>query len=431
MRIDLPADVKFILDSLSARGHSAYCVGGCVRDALLGKAPVDWDIATSALPDQVKEVFPSFKVVGTGIKHGTVTVIIGQVPYEITTFRVDGSYSDNRHPDSVSFSGNIRDDLSRRDFTVNAMAYNENGLVDCFGGAADTAAGIIRCVGDGERRFTEDALRIMRALRFSSALGFKIEPRTRECLLAKKELLKNIAVERITAELLKLICGKDFGKIFAEYSEVIFTAIPSLGEFYSKCEDHAVLLERNLAAAAILPGEQIKRMAVLVSFPEEELYPEPLDIKGRSMLCEAVLRSMRLSNKFIGEACRLAGYRSVDIADETAMKLCAGRLGYKEFFNLMQIKTADAEIREDRENMLRLADMAALARELQGKGACLRVGDLKVSGESLAKKFGLQGPEIGDCLEKLLLAVLDEKVANTARELTKYAEKALGYTLIV
>ncbi|MCR4614573.1 MAG: CCA tRNA nucleotidyltransferase [Clostridiales bacterium] len=416
MKINIPDNVKMILDRLGAGGYSAYCVGGCVRDALLGKTPEDWDITTSALPAEIKDVFSDFKTVDTGIKHGTVAVIVDHVPYEVTTFRVDGSYSDNRHPDTVSFSGDVEDDLSRRDFTVNAMAYNEDGLVDCLGGAEDISRRIIRCVGDADRRFTEDALRIMRALRFSSVLGFEIEPGTRASLTAKKDLLKNIAMERITSELLKLITGEKFRDIFMEYHDVIFTAVPELGELYSHLPDS--VLQTNLAAASLLPPDPVKRMAALTSFSGGSDDPPE-----RAEVCKTVLRSMRLSNKFVLAACCLAGHRAVELNNDTDVKYCLGKLGYDAFFDLIELQRADAETRNDREKLLRLISAEELARQMRSDGACVRQSDLKVSGDFLAREFGLQGPQIGACLDELLRAVVEGKVQNTPSELAKFAEK--------
>ena len=208
LKFNLPEFVKKALIRTNEAGEEAFIVGGCVRDILMGKTPHDWDITTSAKPEKTKEIFSSFKTVDTGLKHGTVLVLIDGEPLEITTYRIDGEYTDCRHPDSVSFTSDIENDLSRRDFTVNAMAYNdEKGLVDLFGGEDDIRNKIIRCVGDADKRFNEDALRIMRALRFSSTLGFTIESETKKAILKNRELLNNVAKERISTELLKLLCG--------------------------------------------------------------------------------------------------------------------------------------------------------------------------------------------------------------------------------
>ena len=208
MTMDMPKNVDSAINLLQSAGFESYAVGGCVRDSLLGNTPNDWDITTSAKPENMKSVFADFHCIDTGIKHGTVTVVIDGEPLEITTFRLDGEYEDNRHPKSVTFTSNLGADLGRRDFTVNAMAYSKKtGTVDLFGGQNDLKNKIIRCVGDPDRRFNEDALRILRALRFASALDFEIEEKTAQSLLKNCALLGNISEERIAKELLKLVCG--------------------------------------------------------------------------------------------------------------------------------------------------------------------------------------------------------------------------------
>lgn len=211
IKIDMPNEVKLILNKLNTLTSDAYIVGGCVRDSLLNKTPNDWDICTSCSPDKVKKIFADYKIVDVGIKHGTVAVIINNKQYEITTYRIDGDYEDNRHPSTVQFTKKLEDDLSRRDFTINAMAYNESrGLVDLFGGRSDLENGIIKCVGNPDDRFNEDALRIIRAERFALRYGFEIDLKTEESMMCYKWLLKNIAIERITSEFNKAISDKGY-----------------------------------------------------------------------------------------------------------------------------------------------------------------------------------------------------------------------------
>ena len=231
MDIEIPQSARTILDLLEAAGHEAFVVGGCVRDALMGRTPNDWDIATSARPEQTKAVAADagFKTIDTGIKHGTVTVIVDHEPFEVTTYRADGSYSDGRHPDSIEFLDRIDGDLARRDFTINAMAYNPSrGLVDRFGGQADLEAGILRAVGDPRERFTEDALRIVRGLRFAAQLGFAIEPETSDAMHELRSLLDNIAVERTWVEFRGLLEGSYAVDVLRAYNDVIFAIIPEL-----------------------------------------------------------------------------------------------------------------------------------------------------------------------------------------------------------
>lgn len=235
MTMDMPKNVDTAINLLQSAGFEAYAVGGCVRDSLLGKTPNDWDITTSAKPENMKSVFADFHCIDTGIKHGTVTVVIDGEPLEITTFRLDGEYEDNRHPKSVTFTSNLGADLGRRDFTVNAMAYSKmTGTVDLFGGQNDLKNKIIRCVGDPDRRFNEDALRILRALRFASALDFEIEEKTAQSLLKNCALLGNISEERIAKELLKLVCGKGAKRILTGFAPVLFEILPELQPMYKK-----------------------------------------------------------------------------------------------------------------------------------------------------------------------------------------------------
>ena len=210
MEIRLPSDVKLMIEKLRHNGYSGYVVGGCVRDSLRGIMPHDWDLTTSAPPEEIERIFAEYQTVSVGKKYGTVAVIVEGELYEITTYRIDGEYSDSRHPDEVRFSDRLSDDLARRDFTVNAMAYNdEDGLVDLYGGQQDLANGVIRCVGDPTQRFSEDALRILRALRFAATLGFTIEPDTSDAILRQRKLLSDIAGERIREELLKLLVRRE------------------------------------------------------------------------------------------------------------------------------------------------------------------------------------------------------------------------------
>ena len=232
--IKIPKDVQQVLNILKKNGFQAYVVGGCVRDSVMGRTPLDWDVTTNAMPDEIKKAFASFKTVDTGIQHGTVLIISGETPVETTTFRIDGSYSDNRHPDSVKFTPSLKEDLARRDFTINAMAYNEEeGIIDCFGGIDDIKNKVIRCVGDPDKRFNEDALRILRAIRFSSVLGFGIEKETQESVIKNKNLLSNIAVERIDTELTKLLCGDNVFDVLDDY--LSYEEFESLPENESAC----------------------------------------------------------------------------------------------------------------------------------------------------------------------------------------------------
>ena len=229
MRIEIPEGAQRIIETLHRSGHRAYVVGGCVRDSLLLRVPVDWDICTSSLPEETLECLNAENIIKNGLKHGTVTVRVDGENYEITTFRTDGEYLDNRHPESVTFVRNLKEDLARRDFTMNALAYsNSRGLQDCFDGLKDIENGMIRCVGSPGRRFGEDALRILRALRFASVLGFEIEKKTAKSIHKNAYLLKNISVERIMSEFVRILCGKNVGRVLLEYADVVGEILPEV-----------------------------------------------------------------------------------------------------------------------------------------------------------------------------------------------------------
>ncbi|MBQ3562784.1 MAG: tRNA nucleotidyltransferase, partial [Clostridia bacterium] len=266
---NLPHQVDFALNKLIAAGYEAFIVGGCIRDILRQKAPSDYDITTSAEPEQTKAVFEGEKIIETGLKHGTVTLLKDGMPLEITTYRIDGAYADNRRPTSVQFTKSLTEDLARRDFTINAMAFSKKtGIVDPFGGEADLQNKIIRSVGDADRRFNEDALRLMRAIRFASVLGFKIEEKTKISIFKNKNLLKNISSERIAAELVKLLCGKNAKQIIIDYFEVLEVILPEISQMknFNQNNPHHIypLLEHTAIAVENTPAEPPLRLAMLL-----------------------------------------------------------------------------------------------------------------------------------------------------------------------
>ena len=265
----VPAPALEALERLERAGHAAYLVGGCVRDSLLGRVPGDWDITSSALPEQTEAVFAGERIIETGLKHGTVTVLLGGLPLEITTFRTESGYADHRHPDTVVFTPSLEEDLARRDFTVNAMAWSPaRGLVDPFGGRADLERGLIRCVGDPKQRFDEDALRILRALRFAAQLDFAIDPATAAAALALRQSLELVSRERLAVELTKLLCGPAVRRIVTEYWPILALPLPELAPMAGldqrspyHCYD---VLEHSAAAAEAVPPDKILRWAALL-----------------------------------------------------------------------------------------------------------------------------------------------------------------------
>ncbi|MBR5234475.1 MAG: HD domain-containing protein [Clostridia bacterium] len=354
--ITIPNDVATVINILSENGHKAYVVGGCVRDSLMGREPDDWDVTTDASPKEIKEIFASFRTVDTGIEHGTVLVVSGKTPVEVTTFRIDGEYTDNRHPDSVTFTSNIEDDLSRRDFTINAMAYNhKDGIIDPFGGRNDLENKIIRCVGEPDKRFTEDGLRIMRAVRFSSVLGFSIEEKTAESIIKNENLLGAIAAERLTKELMKLLCGENVFEVLKEFRSVIGVFIPELKlEFdfkqYGKKHAydvwmHTVHTVNNIEANPVL------RLTMLLH-DTGKIATHAIDENGNStfknhaavggVIAENILRRLKFSKEYINTVSYLVSIHDKEVPEtRIQVKEYIRELGEKNFIRLMKIRRAD------------------------------------------------------------------------------------------
>ena len=327
----LPAPVISLLTRLEQAGFSAYVVGGCVRDSLQGLTPHDWDICTSALPAQMQDIFRDLHTVETGLKHGTLTVVVDHVPYEVTTYRVDGDYTDHRHPDSVRFVDSLTMDLARRDFTVNAMAYSpETGLADPFDGQRDLAAGLIRCVGRPEQRFEEDALRILRALRFASVHDFAIEAATSSALRKMAPDLHRVAGERIREELLKLLCGKAAGRILREYPEVLAEIIPEIRPmigYDQKNHHHSYdLWEHTVRGLEGVPADPVLRLAMLLhdtGKPAVRTTDEKGEAhyRGHHKVSETIARktaeALRLDSASRDRLCRLVYYHDIPLRTQS------------------------------------------------------------------------------------------------------------------
>ena len=437
LTIRLPADVAALLAMLRDAGFPAYTVGGCVRDALLGITPHDWDICTSALPDQMQQVFKDLHTVETGLKHGTLTVVVNHVPYEITTFRVDGEYTDHRHPDSVSFVDNIAEDLSRRDFTVNAMAWSpDSGLVDLFGGREDLAAGVIRCVGDPALRFDEDALRVLRALRFASVYDFSINPATDAAARKLAPSLHGVAGERIREELMKLLCGKGVGRILRAYPDVLSEIIPEIRPMvgYDQQNHHHSydLWEHTVRAVENVPAEADFRLAMLLhdtGKPRVRTTDEHGEGHYRghqavsAEIAERAADALRLDNATRDRVILMVRYHDIPLRTETGeinldrsfLLRKLNRFGEKDLRALIRIHRADriatgysSPEREDRRMKERLDALDALLAEQP----CFTLKDLAVNGRDLQAE-GLRGKEIGETLQRLLEAVMDGTLENT------------------
>jgi len=434
MNISPPEQVCAALKTLTDAGYSAYIVGGCVRDALLGKTPHDWDCTTSARPTEIKACFPGFHVIETGMQHGTVTVVIGKMPIEITTYRIDGTYADHRRPDSVTFTDRLEDDLSRRDFTVNAMAYHpERGLIDCFHGQDDLDAKIIRCVGNAAARFDEDGLRILRAMRFASVLDFEIAPETADAIHNQKELLHAISVERIYAELNKLLCGKGAERILTAFSDVLFTVLPELAPMlgFDQCNPHHDydVYTHTLKALSAIPPEPVLRWAALLhdtgkphTFTEDERGGHFYGHAAVSVeIAERSLRSLKPDKKTLERVLMLVDQHDyVFNGTEKQLKKVVRKLGEGATMQLLLLHKADVTAQAECHRAKRIAEsdmLIAMLEKLIAENTCMTVKQLAVRGDDLIAAGIPRGKKIGETLEYLLDAVTEGRLENTREAL--------------
>ena len=439
--MDMPKNVDIAINLLQSAGFEAYAVGGCVRDSLLGKTPNDWDITTSAKPEDMKSVFADFHCIDTGIKHGTVTVVIDGEPLEITTFRLDGEYEDNRHPKSVTFTSNLGADLGRRDFTVNAMAYSKKtGTVDLFGGQNDLKNKIIRCVGDPDRRFNEDALRILRALRFASALDFEIEEKTAQSLLKNRALLGNISEERIAKELLKLVCGKGAKRILTDFALVLFEILPELQPMYKNSHDNPHhcydIYEHTLIAVESIDPEPTLRFAMLLhdcgkpavkKFDENGVAHFYGHQRISAEISAQILARLKVSNKFRDEILFLvSNHDRWELYENTEkMPRYLSKFGLDGVLKLLKVMRADvlAQSPEYRYRLDQIADAEETAKNLAAQKPCLSLSELQINGRTLMDIGIPQGRKLGAVLAQLLDEVIDGVTKNTQEALTTRARE--------
>ncbi len=393
MNIPIPENVMKALDILAVNGYSAYAVGGCVRDSLLGNKPEDWDICTSALPEQTVQCFSDYRVIPTGVKHGTITVII-EKPLEITTFRIDGDYLDNRRPSEVMFTPRLEDDLCRRDFTVNAMALSINGVItDLYGGREDLEAKLIRCVGCAETRFEEDALRIMRALRFASVLGFEIESETAAAIRSRKHLLKNIAAERIVKEFTKLL-GGNCADILSEYSEVIKVFLP-LASFSADTV-------RLIAAS---PADPLLRLAILLCNTSAEE-------------ADKLLRKLKYDNRTLKYTALMLKSAELILTDSRPqIKRLINRYGEDD-----AKLAADFHFYTERISSDLHRSIADTIDDIMSKGECCTLSKLAVKGNDIASLGIFPQNKTGKVLYALLEKVMDGECENNKDLLVQLAK---------
>lgn len=475
LRMDLPEDVRQIIAKLEGHGYEAYAVGGCVRDTILARIPGDWDITTSAKPEQVKEIFP--RTIDTGIQHGTVTVMLHHVGYEVTTYRIDGEYADNRHPDQVEFTNSLSLDLERRDFTINAMAYNDtNGLVDLYDGIKDLNRGIIRCVGNPDQRFEEDALRMLRAVRFSGQMGFRIEEQTRQAIMRHVKDLNHVSAERIRVELMKLLVSKDPGQI-REACATGMTAVflPELDRMMQtdQCNPHHIYTvgEHSLRGVewmnrffgrkagvwddSMLPAAVEKTVSRLIAQCTEKQQqilcltmllhdvakPECMTIdedgighfyghpgKG-SVLAKQIMKRLTFDRETMDMVSRLIDHHDRQIAPTPkCVRRAAAAIGRELIPLLTLVQCADVLSQNPvtiAPKLERILAVEEIYRKMMETEAPLSIRELAVSGSDLIALGLAPGPQIGELLKILLSIVLDDPKQNTREVLLGFAKQEI------
>ena len=441
--IQLPEKVKFIIDTIMEAGYEAYAVGGCIRDSILLRKPSDWDITTSASPYQVKELFR--RTLDTGIKHGTVTVMLDKEGFEVTTYRIDGEYEDGRHPKEVTFTRNLTEDLKRRDFTINAMAYNEkDGLVDIFGGLEDIRCKMIRCVGDPVERFSEDALRMMRAVRYSAQLGYRIEEETSNAIRVLAPDLKKISAERIQTELVKLLTSPHPDYLRMAYETGITKVV--LPEFdlcmitEQKNPHHCYTVgEHTLVAMQAVRADKVLRLAMLfhdmgkplcVTTDEEGIDHFHGHPSASEEIAGNVLHRLKFDNDTIYMVKKLVKYHDQYIEPQPKNVRCAIRkMGEDVFPLLLEVKEADVQaqsdfLREKKEKNLK--DVRDVYQRILEEKQCVSLKTLAINGKDLIDQTGMKpGKELGEVLNELLDLVTEDPARNTREYLLKAAKERL------
>ena len=446
MQIEVPACAAEVLSALESAGYESYVVGGCVRDAMLGRVPHDWDITTAAAPTEVEAVFSGRRVLETGLKHGTVTLLSGGVPLEITTFRTDGDYSDGRRPDSVAFVRDVHEDLRRRDFTINAMAYSPlRGLRDDFGGQADLAAGRIRCVGDPDERLTEDALRILRALRFASRFGFAIDPDTGEALRRHRDRLRNVSAERIFSEFRGILTGPGAGEMMLAFPEIFFTVFPEMAPMlgFDQHRPDAHLYDvwahtaHAVAASSLDPDVRMAlffhdcgKPATFTRDPANgagHFYGHP---QIGAEMTDAMLRRLKCDNAARTLVTTLVREHEMPARQtKKTLRRILSRLGAETLRLLFEVCRGDAAAHtpELAQKLLDAVDKnESLVGEILAEGSCFTLKDLALDGRDLMDAGIPPGPEIGRVLNLLLDAVMDESLPNERESLLRRVNEIKG-----
>lgn len=436
MKINMPQAVKEIIATLQQNNFEAYAVGGCVRDSILGREPNDWDITTSASPEEVKALFR--RTIDTGIEHGTVTIMIDKVGYEVTTYRIDGKYEDGRHPTEVTFTRNLKEDLLRRDFTINAMAYNDtDGLVDIFGGLEDIERKVIRCVGDPRARFTEDALRLLRAVRFAAQLGYTIEEETREAMKEIAGNLKKISAERIQVELVKTLVSPNPFMMKDAYELGLTKYFMPEFDLAMETEQHNrhhmyTVGEHSLVATGHIRADKVLRLTMLmhdfgktlcITTDEEGIdhyYGHPA--KSEEM-AEEILHRLKFDNDTIRKVCILIRHHDERIVPGLKyMRRAMARIGEEAFPELFEVQEADISAQSSYKRDTKLANLEANRKdyeEICAKSQCVSKATLAVTGKDLIACGMKPGKEIGAVLDAMLQDVIESPEHNEKEYLLK------------
>lgn len=441
--IKLPQKVKIILEKLSNHGHEAYAVGGCIRDSLLGKTPQDWDITTSAKPLQVKGLFA--RTVDTGLQHGTVTVLLGGESFEVTTYRIDGEYEDARHPKDVQFTRNLFEDLKRRDFTVNAMAYNEGvGLVDAFHGMEDLKGGVIRCVGDPSDRFREDALRMLRAVRFGAQLDFEIDRQTKAAIKELAQNLDKISMERIQAELVKLLTSPHPERMRELYelgiSKIILPEFDRMMQTGQNHPHHCYSVgEHTIHAMQQVAADKVLRLAMLfhdLAKPvckttdadgTDHFYGHP---QQSAQMAHRIFRRLKFDRDTMERVCALVRWHDDNPPlDEAKVRRAIIKAGLTQYPALFAVKRADILAQSDYKRQEKLAyvdQYEKIYHEIIQREDCLNLKDLAVAGRDLLQLGVPQGRQVGDILNQLLEHVVEDPSRNERAYLLDFAARIIN-----
>ncbi len=436
MEIRLPEKVHKIIETLMAAGCEAYAVGGCIRDSVLGRIPNDWDITTSAKPEKIKQLFS--RTIDTGIKHGTVTVMMDREGFEVTTYRIDGEYEDGRHPKEVTFTADLEEDLKRRDFTINAMAYNEQtGLVDLYGGLQDIDRGMIRCVGEARERFTEDALRMLRAVRFSAQLGYQIERDTKKAIQELSPSLRRISAERIQAELVKLVVSDHPDYLRTAYETGItaqfFPEFDLCMETKQNNPHHCYHVgEHILHSMMQVEPDKILRLGMLfhdigkpqtLTVDAEGITHNKRHAEVGEQMTMQILRRLKFDNDTIRKVTKIVRFHDQEVGvSPGAVRRAVNRTGEDIFRMLFSVKRADILAQSDyvrKEKLEKLSYIQVLYEEICQKHECMNLKDLAVTGTDLIALGIPPGKEIGRILNQLLEIVLEDPERNTKEELLR------------